>query len=245
MSSPSRSGRLTYDDFRELAADESLDAYAKIGFPPSYREGAEEAIVADVVRKLPALAERRRRFLDIGPGCSRLPLLLIDLCEAHGHDAVLIDSPEMLSQLPDRPHVRKVEGRFPEAVPDEAGFDAILAYSVLHHVVSDGDAFAFLDRAISMLASGGRLLVGDIPNVSKRARFLRSAAGRRYHEALTGSGEPPPRELTDPPAGGLDDAMVLDLAARARAAGCDAYVMPLAPELPLANRREDILVVRP
>jgi 2-polyprenyl-3-methyl-5-hydroxy-6-metoxy-1,4-benzoquinol methylase len=191
--------------------------------------------------------DENRRFLDVGPGCSDLPRMLMDLCADREHEAVLIDSPEMLAQLPDGPHVTKVPGRFPATVETAAlgSFDAILAYSVLHYVFAEGDVFAFLDSAIALLAPGGSLLVGDIPNVSKRARFLRTAAGQDFHRALVGRSEDPPEALTDPAPGGLDDGVVLELVARAREAGCDAHVLPQSPELPLANRREDIVVSRP
>jgi SAM-dependent methyltransferase len=153
----------------------------------------------------------------------------------------------MLAQLPDAPRVTKVAGRFPHEVAAHAlgAFDAILAYSVLQYVFDEGDVLAFLDAALALLAPGGSLLLGDIPNVSKRARFLSSGPGKRFHEELTGSAEPPPPALTDPAPGGLDDDVVLRLVTQARAAGYDAYLSPLAPELPLANRREDIVVRRP
>lgn len=243
-----RFAHLTYEDFRALAVDESLSSYQRIGFPDAYRDGAEPAILADIVAKLPALAASGRRFLDIGPGCSDLPRMLLELCAERGHEAVLVDSPEMLARLPEASHLVKVPGRFPDGVAPESldgPFDAILAYSVLHYAFDEGDVFAFLDAAIALLAAGGALLLGDVPNASKRARFLLSDAGREFHRRFTGTDDPPPMELTDPDPGALDDQVVLSLLARARSAGCDAYVMPLAPELPLANRREDILVLRP
>ena len=43
----------------------------------------------------------------------------------------------------------------------------------------------------------------------------------------------------------IDDGVVLGLVTRARNFGFDAYVVPQAPDLPMANRREDILIVRP
>jgi hypothetical protein len=43
----------------------------------------------------------------------------------------------------------------------------------------------------------------------------------------------------------IDDAVVFALVQRARAAGFDAYVLPQDASLPMANRREDILIVRP
>jgi hypothetical protein len=100
-----------------------------------------------------------------------------------------------------------------------------------------------VDRSLELLAHGGSMLLGDIPNMSKRKRFLSSPAGREFHRRLTGSAEPPPVEAME--GGHIDDATVLDLLARARRAGCDAYVVPQREELPMANRREDVLVHRP
>ena len=236
--------RLTFADFRRMAADDSLSRYEKIGFPDAYREGAEEAILADIVAKLPALAARQKRVLDIGPGCSDLPRLLLDLCARNAHEVVLVDSAEMLAQLPDAPHVTKLPGAFP-AVSPHGEFDAILAYSVLQYVFAEANAFEFLDRALDLLAHGGTLLIGDVPNASKRARFFSSPAGAEFHKRFMGTDEPPPPALTQAEPGRIDDSLMLALLDRARSAGCDAYVVPLRPDLPLANRREDILVVRP
>jgi hypothetical protein len=89
------------------------------------------------------------------------------------------------------------------------------------------------------------MLIGDIPNVSKRRRFFSSPAGREYHRRFTGSDEPPEVTFNAVEPEKIDDAVLLGLVARARAAGCDAYLVPQADELPMANRREDLLVVRP
>jgi hypothetical protein len=45
--------------------------------------------------------------------------------------------------------------------------------------------------------------------------------------------------------GAIDDASLLGLMSRGRAMGFDTYLMPQPEGLPLANRREDLLVVRP
>jgi hypothetical protein len=45
--------------------------------------------------------------------------------------------------------------------------------------------------------------------------------------------------------GQMDDSVVLALLARARAQGFHAWVMPQAVDLPMANRREDILIRKP
>jgi hypothetical protein len=241
---------LTFDDFRRLATDESLSRYERIGFPDDYREGFEEAIFADLLAKLPVLRDGRERvILDIGPGCSDLPAMIRGQCARQGHTLLVIDSEEMLAHHPDEPHVRKFAGRFPDApeLLDEyrGRVDAIIAYSVLHYVFPDASVHAFLDAAMELLAHEGSMLVGDIPNVSKRRRFFSAPAGQQFHREFTGSDEPPDVRFNEPEPGLIDDAVVLGLVSRARASGFDAYVVPQPPALPMANRREDLLIYRP
>jgi len=169
---------LDYEGFRALAQDARLSDHEKIGFPPAYREGFDDAIWADVIAKLPMVVEAEGQMVvDIGPGCATLPRRLIELCRDRHHTLVLVDSPEMLALLPDVPGVtRKCEGLFPRnaaAVAKAAGgpADALLCYSVLHYIHLDASALDFVDATTGLLAPGGRALIGDIPNLSKRRRF--------------------------------------------------------------------------
>jgi hypothetical protein len=170
-------------------------------------------------------------------------------CEENGHTLLLVDSDEMLAHHPDGERLRKFSGRFPECpelLEDYAGrVDAIIAYSVLHYVFPSASVHAFLDAALGLLAHGGHMLIGDVPNVSKRRRFFSSPAGRDFHRRFTGSDEPPEVTFNEPEPGKIDDAVLIGLMSRARAAGYDAYLIPQADALPMANRREDLLVVRP
>jgi hypothetical protein len=244
-----RFAELTFDDFRRLATDDSLSPYEKIGFPDEYREGYEPAIFADIRAKLPPLEARERVVLDIGPGCTELPELIRAQCERQGHTLLLVDSEEMLAHHPDGERIRKFTGPFPhcpELLEAFAGrVDAIVAYSVLHYVFPGGSVHGFLDRGLDLLGHGGWMLIGDIPNVSKRRRFFSSPAGREFHREFTGSREPPAVTFNAVESDRIDDAVLLGLVARARAAGFDAHLVPQAEGLPMANRREDLLVYRP
>ncbi|MGZ3272163.1 MAG: hypothetical protein ACXU82_10725 [Caulobacteraceae bacterium] len=243
---------LDYEGFRKLATDERLSAHEKIGFPPAYREGFEDAILADILTKLPALASGQGlRVADIGPGCAGLPRLLIDLCRERGHTLALVDAPEMLDQLPDVQGVTvKCEGPFPKTAAKVAAAlggpaDVILCYSVLHYVYVDCNLFDFIDATVGLLAPEGRALIGDIPNHSKRRRFFATERGQAFHRAFTGSDQPYLVDWANPAPGKIDDAVLTGLIQRAQAAGCDAYLMPQGAGLPMANRRDDLLLMRP
>ena len=241
---------LDYEGFKALACDPARSPHEKVGFPDSYREGKAKDILRDIARKLPALRARGKAVLDVGAGCSDVATSLIALCAERGHRLALVDSAEMLAHLADAPHVEKHPGRFPDehlafVAQRRGGFDAILVYSVLHYVFVERSTFAFLDRCLELLAPGGRLLVGDVPNQSMRKRFFSSPAGVRFHQRFTGTSEVPEVEHLAIETGHLDDAVLLALVMRARAAGFHAWLVPQDPRLPMANRREDLLVVRP
>jgi hypothetical protein len=246
----SRFRHLTYDRFRELAADPGLSPYEKIGFPDAYREGKEAGIFADIRRKLSNLEQDRQIVLDVGPGCTDVPRMMAELCADREHTLLLVDAPEMLALLPEARHIRKYAGRFPEDCPEllteYAGIaNVILAYSVFHYVYAEGNVFRFVDECLRLLADNGELLIGDIPNVSRRKRFFSSPDGIRFHKEFMKTDENPEVIFNRPEPGEIDDAVLFGLVMRARAAGCDAYVVPQAPGLPMANRREDILIRKP
>jgi len=243
---------LDYEGFRALAQNQHLSVHEKVGFPDAYRAGFETDIFDDICAKLPVLRQAEgRRIVDIGPGCGALPRLLIDLCKARGHTLVLADSPEMLGLLPAEDHsVRHCAGAFPKNASDiltAAGgpVDAIVCYSVLHYLYVDSNLFDVIDETIGLLASGGRALFGDIPNLSKRRRFFATERGQAFHRAFTGSDAPYVLPEQGPVKGKIDDAVLSGLIQRAQGGGADAYLLPQPDRLPMANRRDDVLIVRP
>jgi len=249
MTNTSRFANITFEDFRRLAADQSLSKYERIGFPDLYRQGFEAAIFSDIRQKLTNLEGNKRFIVDIGPGCSDLPAMLIDLCRERDHKLTLIDSKEMLGHLQDEPFIEKFAARYPncpELIAQHQGaVDVILCYSVLHYVLVDTAFFRFLDVSLSLLAPGGQMLIGDIPNISMRKRFFASENGIRFHQEFMKTTKLPNVGFNQIEHDQIDDAVVFALLQRSRAQGFDAYVLPQNPALPMANRREDILITRP
>jgi hypothetical protein len=176
--------------------------------------------------------------------------MMIDWCRERDHRLILVDSDEMLAHLPTAPFITKFSGRYPDqckALFDSyrGKVDAIVCYSVLHYIFIETNLFDFLDHSVSLLAPGGEMLIGDIPNQSKRKRFFSSENGIRFHQKFTGTKEIPEVDFTAVETGKIDDSVLIGLVLRARAAGCDAYLLPQPRELPMANRREDLLIRKP
>lgn len=241
--------RLTYEGFRRLAINPHLSVHGRIGFPDTYRGTQERDIFDDICAKLPPLARPGQTVLDIGPGCANLPRMLIELCGRQSHQLYLIDSPEMLAQLPDAACARKIEGAFPACFPAsgiaEGSVNALLCYSVLHYLFVETNPFHVVDTVVQALAPGGVALFGDIPNASRRARFFSSAAGRDYHRGFAPGTAPPVPRLHESHAGKIDDSVLLAMMQRAQLAGCDAYLVPQPDTLPMSNRRDDLIIRKP
>ena len=242
---------VSYEAFRRRALDPSLSQNEKVGFPDVYRHGKETLIFADITSKLSRLGQHGQIVIDLGTGCGPLALLMMEHCEERGHFLLQVDSPEMLALLPPAsPTTTRIGGRFPDEcdglMADLHGrAHCVLAYGVLSCVFADGNVFEFVDRSLELLAPGGQLLLADLPNRSKRKRFFASDAGIRFHQEFMGTSARPDVSFNVLEPGALDDAIVLAIVARCRAAGFDAYIVPQGDGLPMSNRREDIFVTRP
>lgn len=232
-----------------MATDPSLSPTEKVGFPEAYRAGKEAAILRDILSKASVLTMRGKTVLDIGPGCSGLALAVIKHCREQDHDLLLVDSEEMLSQLPSGPGVTKFAAYYPECPAlinaYQGRIDCVICYSVLHYIFAESNVWRFFDASLALLGEGGQFLLGDIPNVSKRKRFFSSRNGIEFHKHFMKTDEGPSVQFNIPEAGVIDDSVIMALIQRARLQGFDAYIVPQEPELPMANRREDILITRP
>jgi hypothetical protein len=213
----------SYEEFRERAKNPAFSLNEKCGFPEAFRSGQSARIFADICSKLIVLTNPGVNLLDIGAGCTELAHHIIEATGRHGQPLTVIDSPEMLSLLPDRSHLTKIEGPFPDCTQKIAPlgpFNAILAYDVVQTVFRDSNLFAFVDSAVQLLKDQGQFLIGDIPNATMRKRFMVSASGKVYHESHYPDLPHPGIIFNSLESGQIDDGVILGLVARMRAAGC-------------------------
>lgn len=247
MKNKSKLDNLTFKKFRELASDKQLSKYEKIGFYDKFRKGKEQHIFDDMLRKLPNLHKKNATVVDIGCGCSDLPFILIEHCKKNKQHLILIDSQEMLDMLPNEKFITKIAGQYPnecEAFINEytQKADVIISYSVFHYVFEELPYMAFIDKTLQLLADGGEFLIGDIPNSTKRNRFFNSEKGIIHHQAANKTKRKPKLSFNTISHNVIDDGVIFSILQRARLAGFESYVLPQPEELPMGNRREDILI---
>lgn len=239
-----------YEKFRELAKDSSISMYEKVGFPDCYRKGTEEKIFEDILSKIPLIKEKKcLNVLDIGGGCSNLQKYISDFCKEQGHTLFFADSEEMLKLTEDKTHVIKIPGLFPKTAEEikekSGGIDVVICYSVFHYIFVDSNVWYFLDCLMGLLNDGAQVLIGDIPNVSKRKRFFASNNGIKFHQEFMKTNEKPNVEFNCIEEGKIDDSLLMSVVLKSQASGFDAYVLPQPKELPFANRRDDLIIRKP
>ncbi|MEP5072325.1 MAG: hypothetical protein ABJQ96_16720, partial [Crocinitomicaceae bacterium] len=160
---------------------------------------------------------------------------------------MLIDSKEMLDQTKIDVNIDKRAGYFPndfeEFINKHTNFwDVIIVYSVFHYVLIEGDIYKFIESALTMLRSGGTLMIGDIPNLSKRNRFFQSDQGLKYHQEYSKDKSKPEMKGMSLQDRRFDDGLVFSILMRYRNLGYETYLLPQSEKLSMSNRREDILI---
>lgn len=237
-----------FTDFKTLAEDESLSDNEKIGFPDSYRDGFDHYILEDINLKL-GQVKQDDRVMDIGPGCGPLAVSYINKCIDQSASITLVDSEEMLRQLPNHNCIDKLSGFYPDDVMKvlQQGqlFNKILCYSVFQYINLESQIYRFLDQTLNLLAPEGQFLLADIPNYSMRQRFFQSEKGQRFISKIPDFDERERAIKAELPDGEIDDSLVISLITRARSRGFHAYILPQSSVLPMSSRREDLLFVCP
>jgi SAM-dependent methyltransferase len=209
-------------------------------YPTQTRD--ERNIVEDVVAKLTLGPDDKLLEVGCGPGTLLIPLAF--RCAS----ATGVDNQASLELLRARfagpPTITTVPGNF-LAMELNDRYDAILIYGVLHVLPTVDDVFEFVRRATACLAPGGRLLLGDLANRDKRARFHGSPAGiafQREWEELQAKHPYTSIGTHDEVIGAFDDETIARLLCELRALGFESYLLPQPPDLPFGRTREDVLV---
>ena len=237
----------SFDNYSRIALLEGasdIEVAGRYGFQSS----AERRIVRDVFEKLALISDDSLLEIGCGPGNILLPLSYqVKRCAG-------IDNHAALQRLGRRcgtaSHIETYPGDFLAMELPEVSFSKILVYSVLQYLDSCEQAVEFVQRALSLLHAGGRLMIGDLPNKDKKRRFTNSQTGTRTSQEwaalVSSSGDHLMSNLpTDERLLEVNDAFVLELLLQGRAAGHESYLLPQPDDLPFGHTREDILFIAP
>lgn len=219
--------------------------------------GKEKDIWNDIVSKMRPV--KKERLLDIGCGCGGLTKVILRETASLGLDLYMMDIPAVIDKLSknaDKQFIDRVKifkGIFPWETPKEIfdkAYDMVLLYSVIQY---SEKPFDIIEAAVKLLAPGGRALFGDIPNVSKKGRFLSSDRGRHFESIYRNVPlEQIPiykdqEDFIDKSMGQnkkINDALFLKVLKHYRSKGYNAFLIPEPETLPFFHTREDLIIER-
>ncbi len=206
------------------------------------QEVAERRILFDVANKLDIGPEDS--VLDIGCGVGLLSGPLSHVVAS----VTGVDHPGVVDVLRARcPGVEVIPGDFRELDLGARRFTKIVMYGVVQNLPDEGEVVSFLRKALDHLHPGGRLLVGDLPNVDKKRRFQSTEFGADF-EAMwarhDGSASMIDENDLLPESRRIEftDAIVASVFQQVRGWGYDAFVLPQPEHLPWGFTREDLLI---
>lgn len=238
---------ISFDNYTRLAGS-SEATHTEVAGRYGFQKDAERQIVPDIMSKLAIRSSDSLLEIGCGPGNLLLPLAhMVASCAG-------IDNAQALQRLASRGSaaagIELLSGDFFGLALGARRFSKVLIYSVLQYVESAELARRFLLKALALLAPGGRLVIGDLPNVDKKARFAASSRGRAMalewqQQIATNAAHQLSEMPSDPRLLLVDDALLANMMLCARAAGYEAYVLPQPDGLPFFCTREDMLFIAP
>ena len=229
--------------FAELAKREKI--YDSAGRKIKDGNLREKIILKDIIHKLNF--KKHSKLLDIGCGCGKLTKLLINRCKRKKIKIYLNDIHDVVKNLKkfESKNIKILPGIFQKINFNEK-FDYILMYSVLHYVNYPN---SFISKAYGLLKNNGRMLVADIPNLNKKARFLTSKFGENFEKKVLKNKSFKKYKnfkhfinANKNTRKDINDDFLLKLLKKYRKLNCNVYLIEQNNKLPSCYTREDILV---
>ena len=235
---------ISFENYGVLA--ERMADYTQVAGRYLCQRDDEKNILQDIIQKLELTPSDS--LLEIGCGTGNLLIPLSFFVNS----VTGIDHPSCVAALKERyqtDNLSLIGNNFFECLDDDLGsYSRILVYSVLHYLGED-EVKLFIDKAISLLHPGGKMLLGDIPNISKKQRFLSSKQGELFFEEwnnkMMAIGDKDTLNVflpKDANVAEFDDSKLLLILKEIRNAGYNAYILPQPVDLPFGHTREDILI---
>ncbi|MEP6616490.1 MAG: class I SAM-dependent methyltransferase [Ginsengibacter sp.] len=219
--------------------------------------GKEQFIVEDIIRKLDV--KSGLTIFDIGCGAGLVAELLIKNFSGLNAQVSVMDTPELIDVLysgfikKDKYlNVETYKGYFPLDFDfNGQKFDRILMYAMLFDI---DDPFEMIEAATKLLTPNGKLLLGDLPNISQKGRFLSSVQGRIFdasykntiaddlplyedhHDFVCKMNEDPGYYSL------IDDAFIEKVYRTYTKRGFDVFILPQPGTLPFNKSRHDVLI---
>lgn len=210
----------------------------------SFQYHAEKRAISDTIQKLEL--KPTDNVLDIGSNVGSMSIPISYLVNS----VTCIDSPNLTKFIQEKKidNINLLSGDFLEVEIDNK-FDKILVYGVLN-CLNEIDLYKFIDKCLTILNPGGILLFGDIPNISKKKRYLdkyqTNEEKESWNELISKEDfshlQEIPKYNSENKIAIFDDDIILNMVKYIRNKDFNCYIINQKENLPFNKTREDIIV---
>jgi len=205
----------------------------------------EKRIIPDVISKLNLQPIDNLLDIGCGPGTLLIPLSKVVKRVCGIDNEAVIQRIE--KKYKDDKNITTISGNFLEIESHQLElYSKIVIYSVVHYLSSQDELFQFLSKALKLLNPGGRMLIADIPNLDKKARFENTHYGKDEMKTWQKKVAKKPAlvdEIADQDLIKIDDDCYFSILKFARVKGFESYLLPESENLPFGRTRDDILII--
>ncbi len=207
-------------------------------------KNSEKKIFSDIKNKLNL--KNNDNLIDIGCGAGPVCDYLVKYASKKKINLTLNDIPEVIRFLKKRykknKKIKYISGEF-QKTKIKKKFNKVLCYSVIQ---CTNNPNTFFDKILNSVHGQSSILIGDIPNTSKKKRFLSSKFGKKFEEKRIG------KKITNISAYLkkneqnilINDGLLKKFLIKSKKRGFNFFILKQDNKLPFSYTREDILIER-
>ncbi len=212
----------------------------------SFQVKSERKIHREVISKLNII--NKDKCLDVGcnVGANLIP---ISKKVKHITGIDQINCIEILRNKIKSKNVTLISGNFLDHDFKKNKYDKIIIYSVLHVLKNKKEAYFAINKALKLLNPGGKILIGDLPNISLKNKFTSSKSGKLFlknwnkNKKTKKDIEAQNMLVKDPNCNLIiNDLFIINLVSYLRKKGLSVFILPQNKDLPFGHTREDIVI---
>lgn len=211
-----------------------------------FQRNEEKKILPEIIKNLNL--NKKDKLIDIGCGSGNITMHI----SKKVNTVTAVDFPKILDALKARSikknirNINYIPGNFLN-LKIQKKFNKILAYSVIHYMRDINQLKVLIRKILKITLPSGKILLGEVPNISMKKRFLNSKIGKKIDQRFKVDVERLNKKY--PNSMNLNNKFIRigdkDLSSiifYCNKLGADAYILPIENGLPFCNSRVNILI---
>ena len=211
-----------------------------------FQKKEEKKIINEITKILEL--NKSDKIIDIGCGTGDVVIPLSRKVKS----ITAVDYPKIIDLLKKRSDKQRVKNmKFISSdmlkLKTKKKFNKVLAYSLIHYMKDKNQLKKFIKKLLDLTSSNGIILIGEIPNISMKKRFLKSKIRKEINKKFLHNLNKLKQKYTSQFNYNEKFIQIYDKEIRfminyCNQIGVDAYVLPIKKGLPFSYTRVNLLI---